>query len=123
LAPALFSLVALSSCQMDFDANSTELSDFVIWTCFYLPTWCTISLFCNICITLNTWTCFEHYYAHPREVKIVFLQHLVSSLSMSGRAVNRLRVDSWVRSQPPEDEHSSARNMSRCLKCSTYITE
>jgi hypothetical protein len=35
---------------------------------------------------------FEHYYAHPQEVKIVFLQHLVSSLSVSGRAVNRLRA-------------------------------
>jgi hypothetical protein len=32
-------------------------------------------------------------YAHPEEVKIVFLQHLVSSLSVSGRAVNRLRAD------------------------------
>jgi hypothetical protein len=46
----------------------------------FLPTWCTISLFCNICITLDIWTCFRHYYAHPQELKIVFLQHLVSSL-------------------------------------------
>jgi hypothetical protein len=40
-----------------------------------------------MCITLNTSTCFEQYYAHPQEVKIVFQQHLVSSLSVSGRAV------------------------------------
>jgi hypothetical protein len=50
-------------------------------------------LYCNICITLNTWTCFEQYYAHLQEVKIVFLQHLVSSLSVSGRTVYRLRTD------------------------------
>jgi hypothetical protein len=36
----------------------------------------------------NTSTCFEQYYAHPQEVKIVFLQHLVSSLCVSGRAVH-----------------------------------
>jgi hypothetical protein len=30
-------------------------------------------------------TCFEQYYAYLQEVKIVFLQHLVSSLSVSGR--------------------------------------
>jgi hypothetical protein len=35
---------------------------------FYLPTWCTVHLFCNICITLNTSTCFEQYYAHLQEV-------------------------------------------------------
>jgi hypothetical protein len=51
------------------------------------------SLFCNICITLNTSICFEQYYAHLQEVKIVFLQHLVSSLSVSDRAVHRLRAD------------------------------
>jgi hypothetical protein len=62
-------------------------------TCFYLPTRCTISLFCNKCITLNTSTRFEQYYAHLLEVKIVFLQHLVSSLSVSGRTVHRLRVE------------------------------
>jgi hypothetical protein len=47
-----------------------------------------------MCITLNTSTCFEQYYAHPQEVKIVFLQHVVSSLSVSGRAVHRLRAES-----------------------------
>jgi hypothetical protein len=36
---------------------------------------------------INTSTYFEQYYAHLQEVKIVFLQHLVSSLSVSGRAV------------------------------------
>jgi hypothetical protein len=35
----------------------------------------------------------EQYYAHLQEVKIVFLQHLVSSLSVSGRAAHRLRAD------------------------------
>jgi len=42
--------------------------------------------------------------------QIVLLQHLVLSLSVSGRggrAVYRLR--------PPEDEHSTARNMSRII--------
>jgi hypothetical protein len=46
----------------------------------------------NICITLNSSTCFEQYYANLQEVKIVFLQHLVSSLSVSGRTVHRLRA-------------------------------
>jgi hypothetical protein len=100
---------------------------------FYLPTWCTISLFCNMCITLNTSTCFEQYHAHPQEAKILFLQHLVSSLSMSGRAVQQLRADCSplstgalhgrvtipdavkIQFWPPEDEHSIARNMSRYL--------
>jgi hypothetical protein len=50
--------------------------------CFYLPIWCAIPLLCNICITLNSPTCFGQYYAHLQEVKIVFLQHLVSSLSV-----------------------------------------
>jgi hypothetical protein len=49
---------------------------------------------CNVCITLNTSTCFEQYYAHLQEVKIVFLQHLVSSLSLSDRIVHRLRAES-----------------------------
>jgi hypothetical protein len=38
-------------------------------------------------------TSFEQYYAHLQEVKIIFLQHLVSSFSVSGRAVHRLRAD------------------------------
>jgi hypothetical protein len=63
-------------------------------------------LYSVIYITLNTSACFEQYYAHLQEVKIVFLQHLVSSLSVKGRAVHRLRA---------EDEHSIARNMSRYL--------
>jgi hypothetical protein len=46
---------------------------------FYLPTWCTIPLLYNICFTLNSPTCFEQYYAHLQEVKIVLLQRLVSS--------------------------------------------
>jgi hypothetical protein len=83
-----------------------------------------MSLFCNICITLNTSTCFEQYYAHAQEAKIVFLQHLVSSLSMSGRvlqrsqpvqytAAHRVTIPDAVEIQfwPPEDEHSIARNM------------
>jgi hypothetical protein len=68
---------------------------------FLLPTWCTIPLFCNICITLNTSTCFEKYYCHLQEVKIVFLQHLVSSISVSGRAVHRLKADCGTNTPPP----------------------
>jgi hypothetical protein len=49
-----------------------------------------------MCITLNTSTCFEQYYAHLQEVKIVFSQHLSSSLSVRGRAVHRLRAD-WIK--------------------------
>jgi hypothetical protein len=41
-----------------------------------------------------------------QEVKTLFLQHLVSSLSISGRTVRRLRA---------EDEPSIVRNMSRNL--------
>jgi hypothetical protein len=67
--------------------------DFIQRDLFYLPTWCTIPLFYNICITLNTWTCFEQYNAYLQEVKTVFLQHLVSSL---GRTVHRLRADCSV---------------------------
>jgi hypothetical protein len=57
---------------------------------FELPTWYTIPLFCNICITLNTSKCFEQYHAHLQEVKIIFLQHLISSL---GLTVHRLRAE------------------------------
>jgi hypothetical protein len=38
--------------------------------------------------TLNTSACFEQYYAHLQEVKILFLQDLVSSLSVSDRALH-----------------------------------
>jgi hypothetical protein len=31
---------------------------------FISPTWCTLALSCNICITLAASTCFEQYYAH-----------------------------------------------------------
>jgi hypothetical protein len=85
----------------------------IVWTCFCLPTWCTISLFCNICITLNTSTCFEHYYAHPQEVKIVFLQHLVPSLSMSGHAVNPIpRIPTKMNCHPSHNykQHGSTSN-------------
>ena len=43
--------------------------------------------------------------------QIVLLQPLVSSLSVKGRTVHRLRVDC----SPPEDEHSTAQNMSRIV--------
>jgi hypothetical protein len=39
---------------------------------FLLPIWCTISLFCNICITLNTSTCFEQYMLIFRRSKLYF---------------------------------------------------
>jgi len=66
--------------------------------------------------------------------KIVLLQHLVSSLSVNGRTVRRLRVDSaldrssvWLFTEsddtrccnnticPSEDEHSTSQNMSRII--------
>ena len=66
--------------------------------------------------------------------KIVFTQHLVSSLSVNSCTVRRLRADSalsWRTVQlftesdstkcsnnkirPPEDEHGNARNMSRIV--------
>jgi len=42
---------------------------------------------------LHTSTCFEHYYAHPQEVKFVLVQNLVSSLSLGYCSVHRLRKD------------------------------
>jgi len=66
--------------------------------------------------------------------QIVLLQHLVSSLSINGRTVCQLRVDSSLNGHtvrpftdsdntrccnnticPPEDEHSTARNMLRII--------
>jgi hypothetical protein len=66
--------------------------------------------------------------------KIVLLQHLVSSLSVNGCTVRRLRADSILNRRtvqlftesddtrccnntisPPEDEHGTARNMSRII--------
>jgi hypothetical protein len=35
---------------------------------------------------------FRALYAHHKEVKILLTQHLVSSLSVGGRSVHRLRV-------------------------------
>ena len=86
--------------------------------------------------------CLLHYY--PRHVssinmpifrnKIVFTQHLVSSLSVNGCTVHRLRAEStlnqctvqtFTESEdtrccvntifPPEDGHVNARNMSRII--------
>ena len=53
--------------------------------------------------------------------QIVLLQHLVSSLSVNGRTVCRLRAESDDTRCcndticPPEDEHSTARNMLRII--------
>jgi len=53
--------------------------------------------------------------------KIVLLQHLVSSLSVNRRTVRRLGAESddarYCNNTilPPEDEHSTARNMSRII--------
>jgi len=38
----------------------------------------------------STHTCFEQYLAHPQEVKLHLIQHLVSSLSVSVRLVHML---------------------------------
>jgi hypothetical protein len=52
-------------------------------------------------LTYNTFlkssTCFEHYPAHLQEVYvvIVYMQHLVSSLSAGNCLVHRLRKDEW----------------------------
>jgi hypothetical protein len=121
-----------------YKQNLSKLSNFIREDLFQLPTWCTIPLFHNICITLNTSTCFEQYNAHPQEVKIVLLQHLVSSF---GRTVYRLRADCnplstgalygrlqrvtipdavKIQFWPPEDEHIIARNMSRIIMWYIY---
>jgi hypothetical protein len=59
--------------------------------------------------------------------QIVLLQHLVSSLSVKGRTLCRLRADCSPFTEsddtggcnnkicPPEDEQSTARNMSRII--------
>jgi hypothetical protein len=69
-------------------------------------------------ITLQSSTCFEQYYAHPQEVKIVLLQHLVLPLGRS----QRVTIPDAVTMQfgPPEDEHSIARNMLRHLMFNIY---
>jgi hypothetical protein len=95
---------------------------------FFSPTWCTIHLFCNICITLNTSTCFEQYYTHLQKVKTVFLQHLECHFLWAAvqctvwEALNRCTARPSddtrcckMQFRPPEDEHSNVRNMSRYL--------
>ena len=45
-------------------------------------------------VTLKSSTCFEHHHAHLQEEKIVLSQHLVSSFSVNGCTVCRMRADS-----------------------------
>jgi hypothetical protein len=45
--------------------------------------------------------CFEQYYAHLQEVKIVLLQHLVSLLSVSGSAPVESGLGSYLSSLAP----------------------
>jgi len=87
-------------------------------------------------VTLRSSTCFEQYLAHLQEEQIVFLQPLVSSLSVNGRTVGRLRADCSplstgtlygslqrvtipeaviIQFVPPEDEQGTARNMLRIV--------
>jgi hypothetical protein len=48
--------------------------------------------------------------------KIAFTQRLVSTLSVNGCIVHRLRADCCVNAiLPPEDGHVNARNMSRII--------
>ena len=45
---------------------------------------------------LHPSTCFEHYYAHPQEIKFVLVQYLVSSLSLGDCSVHSLSKDSVI---------------------------
>jgi hypothetical protein len=93
---------------------------------FLLPTWCTIHVFYNICITLNTSTCFEQYYAHLQEEKLYFysIWYRHSAVQCTGwersQSVHYTAARrEWhtrccrIQFEPPEDEHTIARNMSR----------
>jgi len=93
-----------------------------------------ILVYLNIIHLLKSSTSFEHYPAHLQEVHIVivYMQPLVSSLSVGDCLVHRLRKNSFVtggqdsylqtvtipeatyiqsRRGPPEDEQGNARNM------------
>ena len=77
---------------------------------------------------LHSSTCFEHYYAHLQEEKIVLTQHLVSSLSLGDCSVHRLREESsrnLCTEQPPKesDVTRSCTNAIDLLKMSTILLE
>ena len=107
-----------------------------------------ILVYLHIIHLLKSSTCFEHYPAHLQEVYFVtvYMQPLVSSLSVGGCPVNWLRKtcssfltgaqDSHLqtvtipeaayiqlRSRPPEDEQGNARNMWRILINVLYINK
>ena len=95
---------------------------------FHLPTLMHNSVFINnMYVTLLSSTC-GALTCPSSGGQIVFTQHLVSSLSVNGCTVHRLRADSaepFTESDdtrccvnticPPEDGHVNARNMSRIV--------
>jgi hypothetical protein len=93
-----------------------------------------ILIYLHIIHLLKSSTFFEHYPAHLQEVYVVtvYMQPLVSSLSVGDCLVHRLRNNSFLtgaqeshlqrvtipeveyiqlRRRPPEDEQANARNM------------
>ena len=89
---------------------------------------------------LKSSTCFEHYPSHLQEVYvvIVYMQPLVSSLSVGDCPVHQLTgaQDSHLqrvtiteaayiqlRRRPPEDEQGNARNMYRILINVLYVNK
>ena len=91
-----------------------------------------ILIYLHIIYLLKSSTCFEHYPAHLQEVYvvIVYMQHMVSSLSAGDCPVHRLRKNltgaqeshlqrvtipeaayTQFRRRPAEDEQGNARNM------------
>ena len=94
----------------------------------------TILIYLHIIHLLKSCTCFERYPSHLQEVYvvIVYMQPLVSSLSVGDCPVHRLRKSSFLtgardshlqkvtipeaayiqlQRRPPEDEQGNARNM------------
>ena len=93
-----------------------------------------ILIYLHIIHLLKSSTCFEHYPAHLQEVyvEIVYMQPLVSSLSVGDCPLHRLRKNSFLtgaqdshlhtgtipeaayiqlRRRPPEDEQVNAHKM------------
>jgi hypothetical protein len=76
-SPRIFVMIETLMCSFTVKDVAVNTVSFkgqtsLLLNLFLLPTWCTIPLFCNICIILNTSTCIEQYYAHLQQVKIAF---------------------------------------------------
>jgi hypothetical protein len=65
---------------------------------------------------LHSFTCFEHYYAHPQELKIVSVQPLVSSLCLGDCSVHRLRDDESPQSVCTEQSPKESDDTRHCTK-------